>query len=203
MAAFNAHCALLGAPDESLVGAVGAESARLRLLAMASVAAMRAFRLESAGTARWSIGGGTFLRAACSAADCPSSESRAFQTLTLVPLSEARSAALEPAELNSGCQSGGPGSWSLAREAAFSAVWSEPGFQRSTVFLFVSARLAAAPAEAIWRPGDGNEGRSWGLAYFSEVAAPSASLAFPHLNLIRQRRHLLADDSFPSSSRIE
>lgn len=60
----------------------------------------------------------------------------------------------------------------MARNAAFSAVGIDPGFQSSTVFLSLSARLAAAPAEAICSPGEGNEGRSWGLAYLSEVAAP-------------------------------
>jgi hypothetical protein len=46
------------------------------------------------------------------------------------------------------------------------------GFQCSKDFLLLSARLAAAPAEENFRPGEGKDGKSCGLAYFRDVAAP-------------------------------
>ena len=68
----------------------------------------------------------------------------------------------------------------------------------------LSARLAAAPAEESASPGEGKDGRSCGLAYFSDVAAPEygqlASKAGPDENTEERSP---ADESFPSSSRTE
>lgn len=58
--------------------------------------------------------------------------------------------------------------------AALLADEDASGFQYSNGFWLAFARLAAAPAEEslLERPAEGNDGKSFGSAYLSEVAAP-------------------------------
>lgn len=59
--------------------------------------------------------------------------------------------------------------------------------------------LAAAPAADICSPADGNDGRSCGRAYLSDVAAPEFNVSTAR-RAADDGEHLLADDSLPSSS---
>jgi hypothetical protein len=78
------------------------------------------------------------------------------------------------------------------------------GFQCSEDFLLLSARVAAAPAEESASPAEGKDGRSCGLAYFNDAAAPGdgqlASKAGPGESA---EECSLAEDSLPSSSSTE
>ena len=62
----------------------------------------------------------------------------------------------------------------MANIAALLAGADDSGFQYSNDLWLAFARLAAAPAEdsVLVTPTVGNEGRSRGLAYRREVAAP-------------------------------
>jgi len=82
-----------------------------------------------------------------------------------------------------------------------------PGFQRSTDFLFESARLAAAPADAnLTPPLEGNEGRSSARAYFREVAAPKLeALVSDGVGGMRRGQtdsQKIADRSYPELKKI-
>lgn len=116
---------------------------------------------------------------ACPAAELPISVVSGCHILTCPPSFVARAAAFEPAVLASGCQSGA-GLKSLAIAAALLAEAEGSGFQCSKCFWFAFAKLAAAPAEesAFVRPAIGYEGKSRGLAYLSDVAAPDQSVRY-------------------------
>jgi hypothetical protein len=58
--------------------------------------------------------------------------------------------------------------------AALEADADESGFQRSKDFCFDQPSVAAVPAaeSSFFSPAEGKLGRSFGLAYFKEAAAP-------------------------------